>query len=77
MNNYVNVLDTAAVNPSVEKMTEEDLFGQSFSEYIENVKSCSLDDVELNVNDIDTSVFIIDDGGELFRTKSGDYINVC
>lgn len=77
MNNYVNVLDTAAVNPSVEKMTEEDLFGQSFSEYIENVKSCSLDDIELNVDDIDTSVFIIDDGGELFRTKSGDYINVC
>ena len=77
MNNYVNVLNTAAVNPSVEKMTEEDLFGQSFSEYIENVKSCSLDDVQFNVDDIDTSVFIIEDGGELFKTKSGDYINVC
>ena len=77
MNNYVNVLDTAAVNPSVEKMTEEDLFGQSFAEYIDNVNSCSLDDVQLNTDDIDTSVFIIEDGGELFRTKSGNYINVC
>lgn len=79
MNGYINVLDNcvAGEDAAIEKMTEEDVFGQSFAEYIENVNECSLDDIHLDVNDIDTSVFIIDDGGELFRTKSGDYINVC
>lgn len=64
-------------NDAVSKYDPEELFGASFPEYIEDVNDGNLDHEHFNIEDVDTSVFIIDDGGELFRLKNGTYINVC
>ena len=79
MSDYITVLDKCVVDDSkaVSKERTEDILGGSFEDYIERFNECNLDDFNFDINDIDTSVFIIDDGGELFRTKNGDYINVC
>ena len=78
MSRTVTVLDKCVVNEdnSVYNMTEDELFG-SFEDYIESVNKGNLDGKYFDIGDVDTSVFIIDDGGELFRLKDGTYINVC
>lgn len=78
MSRTVTVLDKCVVdeNKSVYNMTEDELIG-SFEDYIESVNQGNLDNKHFDIGEVDTSVFIIDDGGELFRLKDGTYINVC
>ena len=37
----------------------------------------SVDEIWFMFEDIDRSVFIVEDGGEVIRLKSGEYVNVC
>ena len=37
----------------------------------------SLDEIWFRFEDIDRSVFIVEDGGDVIRLKSGEYVSVC
>lgn len=50
---------------------------RSWSGYLDSVNFGNLDSMCFELSEIDKNVFIIDDGGELFRLKDGTYINVC
>lgn len=50
---------------------------RSWSGYIADVNDGNLDGEYFELQDVDKRVFIIDDGGELFRLKDGSYWNVC
>lgn len=78
----VLVFDKCVVDDSkaVSEYEPKELFqyeGGSFLNYIRSVNNGNLDGEYFNPEDVDRSVFIIDDGGELFRLKNGTYINVC
>ena len=45
--------------------------------YISSINASNLDGVYFPLSNIDKTIFIIDDGGELFRLKTGAYMNVC
>lgn len=77
----VKVLDLCVVGENnVSEYDEKELFeyeGKSWNRYIRNINDGNLDGVYLQKKDVDTSVFIIADGGELIRLKDGTYLNVC
>lgn len=78
----VKVLDLCVVDEDqmVDEQDEKELFtyeGGNFKRYIEQVNMCNLDDEVFDQDEIDKSVFVVDDGGELFRTKDGRYYEVC
>ena len=50
---------------------------RSWRDYYNYLKECSLDILSFNYEDIDRSVFVIDDGGELIRLKDGCYVEIC
>ena len=46
-------------------------------DYYESLCECSLDMIDFNIEDIEKDIFVIDDGGELIRLKSGIYMCIC
>lgn len=68
-------------NEMVDKIKVKEFFGEfgciSWREYFECLEEGSLDILSFNYEDIDRSVFVIDDGGELIRLKNGCYVNIC
>lgn len=54
----------------------EDVIG-SWEDYYEELCAGSLDGVDFELEDIDESLFILDDGGEALKLKDGRYMNVC
>lgn len=74
----VKVLDMLCVdeNDMIYKEREDELFG-GWRNYICEIKLGSIDDIDFVYEDVDKSVFIIEDGGELIRLKNGKYVNIC
>lgn len=82
-NNKIKILDLCVVNEdnNIWYADPEEIFEyeepRSWKGYIDRLNNCNLDNLTFNLDNIDTSVFIIDDGGELFRTNDGVYYEVC
>lgn len=57
------------------EMFEE--YNGRWDNYIRSVNNCNIDGEWFVLSDVDKNVFILDDGGELFRLKDGYYVTVC
>ena len=78
----MKILDLCSYEPdNIFEAKPRDMFEysspRSRSGYLDSVNSGNLDGMCFELSEIDKKVFIIDDGGELFRLKDGTYINVC
>lgn len=59
-------------------ISEEEAFnGGSFGEYYEEMVDGSLDEIWFKFEDVDRSLFVYLDGGDIIRLKNGTYVNVC
>ena len=72
-----HVIDLCCVNESdmVQNQSPLDIIG-SWKDYYERLCIGSLDGVWFDLDDIDQSLFIIDDGGEMIRLKDGSFVNI-
>lgn len=74
----MKVIDLCA--NEVVRMKMEDVFGYEgncWKGFYRDLLVGSLDEINFKYEDIDRSVFVLGDGGDLLRLKDGRYINVC
>ena len=74
----IKVVDLCSVEEE-EKVYYDDIENVigSWKEYFNELKTCSIDEIDFELKDILKSVFIIDDGSEIIRLKNLCFVNVC
>ncbi|MGN1229205.1 MAG: hypothetical protein ACI4T5_06060 [Prevotella sp.] len=73
----MKVLDLNSVDLNVEVWDEHELSEDGWVGYWNDMQDGCLDDIEINYDDIDRTVYVAGDGGELFRLKDGTWMNIC
>lgn len=74
-NSYVIELNCVNESDMVSLTSPEEYIG-NWKDYYDSIDYNSMDDVWFDFNDIDQSLFIIDDGGEMIRLKDSTLVNI-
>ena len=73
----MKVLYLNSAKLDVEIWDEHELDEDGWVGYWNAMQYGCLDDIEVNYDDIDRKVYVVSDGGELFRLKDGRWMNIC
>lgn len=73
----IKVLCLDYIDPEVEVRDEYELDEDGWEGFYYLIEHGCLDDIKINYEDIDKSVFVTSDGGDLFRLKDGRWMNIC